>query len=458
MNRLKPNKLLIIYGIVFAAYLCIGIFAGLHHEPWSDEAQSWLIARDSHNLIDLLRAVKYEGTLPTWHLINKVFQLAGLKYDYIFVIPLLFSAIGVILLFFTDAPLWSKIMLPFSFFVVYQNAVVARQYALVFPAMMLIVLFYKKRLEVPVRYHLALFLLAITSSYGVVITGSFMLWDFICMLRKRFNDPVYKKSIVPFFVTGFVIVVMSYLSLPPDDCSASLTQYSFTKNATNALLFNIDNSFAQYAFLAFVLILLIYYFRHRLVQFLVIFTPLILFMMVVYQREWHMTYLFCLIVSLMIIFKDDFKKTGRPAEKTGNYIAGGLVTVLLAVQCFTGLYSVYYDYKNVYSPSKEIAEFLRPYAESGEVIDRTGFNAVSVSPYFDDNLYSNDPYGKTYFVWSYAAPNDVLSEQYPDIVVAHEYIEGFESEYDIRIYDGHMIFKLDEVEIEPYIVYVKKKA
>ena len=191
MNKIKPRKIWIIYGIVFAAFVCMGVFAGLHHEPWADEAQSWLIARDNNNLIDLLKAVKYEGTLPTWHLINKAFQLAGLDYDHMFVIPLVFSAIGVILLFFTDAPLWSKIMLPFSFFVVYQNSVVARQYAMVFPAMMLIVLFYKKRFDVPVRYHLALFLLALTSSFGVVISCSFMLWDFIIMLKKRFEDPAY---------------------------------------------------------------------------------------------------------------------------------------------------------------------------------------------------------------------------------------------------------------------------
>ena len=456
MNRLKPNKLWIIYGIVFAAYLCIGIFAGLHHEPWSDEAQSWLIARDSHNLIDLLRAVKYEGTLPTWHLINKVFQLAGLKYDYIFVIPLLFSAIGVILLFFTDAPLWSKIMLPFSFFVVYQNAVVARQYALVFPAMMLIVLLYRKRFEKPVRYHLALFLLAITSSYGVVISCSFMLWDFIGMVRKRFNDPKYKKSIVPFFATGLVIVVMSYLSLPPDDCSMSLTQYSFSKNATNALLFNIDNSVVQIGFLIIVLLLLIYYFRHNLVQFIVIFAPLILFMNVVYQREWHMTYLFCLIVSLMILFRGDFRKTSRSFEKPANMIANCIVILFLAVHCAAGLYSVYYDYRNTYSPAKDVAEFIKPYVESGAVIDREGFYAVAISPYYDHSIYSNDTCGKTYFIWSFNVPNDELTREYPDVFVTFRYYEKFEQDYDVYKFDDHMIFKFNELDHTPYIVYVKK--
>ena len=456
MNKIKPRKIWIIYGIVFAAFVCMGVFAGLHHEPWADEAQSWLIARDNNNLIDLLKAVKYEGTLPTWHLINKAFQLAGLDYDHMFVIPLVFSAIGVILLFFTDAPLWSKIMLPFSFFVVYQNSVVARQYAMVFPAMMLIVIFYRKRFDVPVRYHLALFLLALTSSFGVVISCSFMLWDFIIMLKKRFEGPAYKKYLLPFFGTGIVILVMSYLSLPPDDCSTALNKYSLSKNATNALLFNIENTALRYIFLALMLALFVYYFRRILIQALVMTAPLIIFMAVVYQREWHMTYLFFLLVSLLMIFRDDFKKTERPFEKPANVLANIMVVMLLAVQCAAGVYSVYYEHQHAYSPAKEIAEFLRPYAGEGAVIDREGFNAIALSPYYNQPLYTNDTCGKAYFIWSYNVPNDKLTKEYPDVFVTFRYYEKFGQDYDVYKFDSHMIFKFGELETEPYIVYIKK--
>ena len=456
MNKIKPRKIWIIYGIVFAAFVCMGVFAGLHHEPWADEAQSWLIARDNNNLIDLLKAVKYEGTLPTWHLINKAFQLAGLDYDHMFVIPLVFSAIGVILLFFTDAPLWSKIMLPFSFFVVYQNSVVARQYAMVFPAMMLIVIFYRKRFDVPVRYHLALFLLALTSSFGVVISCSFMLWDFIIMLKKRFDGPAYKKYLLPFFGTGIVILVMSYLSLPPDDCSTALNKYSLSKNATNALLFNIENTALRYIFLALMLALFVYYFRRILIQALVMTAPLIIFMAVVYQREWHMTYLFFLLVSLLMIFRDGFKKTERPFEKPANVLANIMLIMLLAVQCAAGVYSVYYEHQHAYSPAKEIAEFLRPYAGEGAVIDREGFNAIALSPYFNQPLYTNDTCGKAYFIWSYNVPNDKLTKEYPDVFVTFRYYEKFGQDYDVYKFDSHMIFKFGELETEPYIVYIKK--
>ena len=373
-----------------------------------------------------------------------------------FVIPLVFSAIGVILLFFTDAPLWSKIMLPFSFFVVYQNSVVARQYAMVFPAMMLIVIFYRKRFDVPVRYHLALFLLALTSSFGVVISCSFMLWDFIIMLKKRFEGPAYKKYLLPFFGTGIVILVMSYLSLPPDDCSTALNKYSLSKNATNALLFNIENTALRYIFLALMLALFVYYFRRILIQALVMTAPLIIFMAVVYQREWHMTYLFFLLVSLLMIFRDDFKKTERPFEKPANVLANIMVVMLLAVQCAAGVYSVYYEHQHAYSPAKEIAEFLRPYAGEGAVIDREGFNAIALSPYYDQPLYTNDTCGKAYFIWSYNVPNDKLTKEYPDVFVTFRYYEKFGQDYDVYKFDSHMIFKFGELETEPYIVYIKK--
>ena len=457
MNKLKSNKLWIIYGIVFAAFVCMGVFAGLHHEPWADEAQSWLIARDTNNLIDLLKAVKYEGTLPTWHLINKAFQLAGLDYDHIFVIPLVFSAIGVILLFFTDAPLPVKIMLPFSFFVVYQNSVVARQYAMVFPAMMLIVIFYRKRFDVPVRYHLALFLLALTSSYGVVVTSSFMLWDFICMVRKKFKDPVFKKTYIPFFTTGIVIVVMSILSLPPADCSMTFEKESFAKNVVTALLFNLASEIYIWIFLILLYGLLMYYFRHRLLQVLVILLPLVIYMNVLYQRPWHMTYLFFLLVSLMIIFRDDFKKTSWHIEDIGNLLTKSIITLLLAVQCFTGFYSIYYDYQYAYCPAKEVAEFLRPYVESDTTIDRLVFYAIAVSPYYDYSIYSNDPYGKAYYVWSKNAPNFVTTEEQPGVVVTYRHLERFDNpDYDFYKFDSHMIFKLDEAEQIPYVVYVRK--
>ena len=39
------------------------------HEPWRDEWQAWLLARDSPSLKALLYNMRYEGHPPTWHVV-----------------------------------------------------------------------------------------------------------------------------------------------------------------------------------------------------------------------------------------------------------------------------------------------------------------------------------------------------------------------------------------------------
>ena len=46
------------------------------HEHWSDEAQSFLLARDN-SITELFYYMKYEGTPPLWVIIIKIFILLG---------------------------------------------------------------------------------------------------------------------------------------------------------------------------------------------------------------------------------------------------------------------------------------------------------------------------------------------------------------------------------------------
>ena len=68
----------------------------MHHEHWSDEAQSFLLARDT-KLSELFHYGKYEGTPPLWFLIIKLFLALGGTYGTFFLLPILFSTIGLIL-------------------------------------------------------------------------------------------------------------------------------------------------------------------------------------------------------------------------------------------------------------------------------------------------------------------------------------------------------------------------
>ena len=449
--------------VVLAAYLCIAIITGLHHEPWADEAQAWLLARDN-DIFGILWAERYEGTLPTWHFIIKIFQTFGLRYDYFFVIPVLFSALGIVLLFLTDAPYICKILLPFSFYVLYQESVVARQYCLIFPAMMLIVLTYKKRNDKPVRFFLSLFAILSTSSYGVIIACSFMLWEFICLVRDHFfpkkggNESISSRYRISFWIAAIVLVVIIFLSIPPSDASfGAVFNHNNIISATATFLFYVDKVWVGALFLISLTAALILYFRHNIVQFLVYTVPLILYLFLFYHQRWHLPYLFFLVVSLMIIFRDKADLLNKDKPAPVRLVLSGYFIVLLAIQSACGFYSSYLDYYKPYYPAKAMAEYIRPYVDSGAVIDGFGFLPVSLKPYFDKEIYSNNPSDKGYYIWSVNYNYYELSNPPADIIVSS--YEGFDDPYDLYdmiSFDGYAIYKFSAIEENSLSIYVRK--
>lgn len=57
---------------VFVAYIAVVACVMAFHEPWFDEAQSWLIARDASFRDMLLVRPHYEGHPPLWWLMLSV--------------------------------------------------------------------------------------------------------------------------------------------------------------------------------------------------------------------------------------------------------------------------------------------------------------------------------------------------------------------------------------------------
>ena len=117
MFKSKSNVLLYIIFILFAF---LTFFVGFNHEPWADEAQSWLIARDCSLYDILFTRCSYEGTPFLWFFVLKFFISIGLSYKYFFVISWLFSCFGVYLfLFKSKLPAVIKTLVPFGFYIFY---------------------------------------------------------------------------------------------------------------------------------------------------------------------------------------------------------------------------------------------------------------------------------------------------------------------------------------------------
>lgn len=115
---------LVIYGLVLALTL-------LHHEPWRDELQAWLIARDAENLQELWHNTRYEGHPILWHFL--LFLAARLWPNPAAMQILHFLVaftVAALLLFCAPFPFPLRVGLTFSYFFLYEYAVISRNYAL----------------------------------------------------------------------------------------------------------------------------------------------------------------------------------------------------------------------------------------------------------------------------------------------------------------------------------------
>lgn len=116
---------------VLAGYAVVAALGIAWHEPWADEAQAWLLARDSGWWHMMLHGIRYEGSPGLWH--SLLWLLVRLHVSFVGMhwVSGVIAAAGVaVLLRYAPFPLVLRILLPFGFWLAYQDAVVARSYVL----------------------------------------------------------------------------------------------------------------------------------------------------------------------------------------------------------------------------------------------------------------------------------------------------------------------------------------
>lgn len=188
---LTPHRL---HCIVLAAYVIVVGTVMCFHEPWFDEAQAWLIARDCSWREMILERPHYEHHPPLWWMMLAAPAKLGVPYEIgLKSINLACATLMIWLLEFkTKLPEPFKVILPFSYFLCYQYGVTSRPYALMVAAMLLVAINWKTRDEKPWREALSMMLLCLTSSYGLVIAGMFaanwvvrFVWQEHSLIRNR---------------------------------------------------------------------------------------------------------------------------------------------------------------------------------------------------------------------------------------------------------------------------------
>ena len=135
--------------ILFLFYAVAILYGVINHEPWRDEAQAWLLARDT-SLAQLLKIIPAEGHPPLWYFLLMPFAKLGMPYQSLNWLTA-FIIIGAVylLLFKTKLHPIIKLLLPFSYFLFFEYSLIGRNYCLIIFFVAAILSLYPKRFEYP---------------------------------------------------------------------------------------------------------------------------------------------------------------------------------------------------------------------------------------------------------------------------------------------------------------------
>lgn len=192
------------------------------HEPWGDEGQAWLIARQA-SLSEMLFQIPHnEGHPPFWHLFLAVFAKNGAPYELTLrLITVFVSAMNAWLLIrYSPFSRPVRYLLPYTFFLFYQYGVICRPYLFMVTALLILAKLYPDRDIKPWRYVLTLMLLCASSAYGMVFAAGLALVWLYDMWKNRFwrtaKDVISDKRIVALLVLFFFALAVAFLIAPQE--------------------------------------------------------------------------------------------------------------------------------------------------------------------------------------------------------------------------------------------------
>ena len=135
-----------VLAVAWACFTTMVLLVVHHHEPWFDEAQAWLIARDNSLFEMLFRRLHYEGTPGLWHVLLWVPARLGAPFRTISYLSALLASVSAgLVLFFAPFPVWLRVLFVFGYYPAYQYAVIARSYGLNLLLIILAAILYSTR-------------------------------------------------------------------------------------------------------------------------------------------------------------------------------------------------------------------------------------------------------------------------------------------------------------------------
>ena len=377
----KKEKVL--YTIILITFIVLSTIVSLKHEYWADEANTWLIVREV-SIIDLFKEhMSLNGHPFVFIFIIKIFQLLGFKYNYYRIISLLFSSLGVAFFLFKSTYKWYvKILIPFTFFIFYQYTVITRGYCLLLLLFSLLASIWEDKDNHYILFTFLLFILTNLEAYTFLIAGSIYLLELIKYFKDiKINKQNKKKTICLIILFLSFVFTTIYMFPRPKN----VTQYGAIHLVlSDAFIYSETMPYILSGVFTLLIIGFIIYLylkqkkKKELIELGILLTPMYLFFSFFYGNYWHAG-----IIFVLFLFSSWIHEINK--NKAFNIF----IVLVCFVQIFWSIKSSINDYKYIYSPSKQVADYIKKYNYQELKIYADKYITVAINPYFEKNIFDN---------------------------------------------------------------------
>jgi hypothetical protein len=368
------------------------------HEPWADEAQAWLVARDFGWLRMIFSELRYEGHPPLWFVILwPAIHLFHMPYAYLGYLGGTIAILGLaFLIFLAPFPRPLRYLIASSFFFVYQYAVIARPYVLMPLLGFGAAYFYRKGLSRILTCAICVALLLQVSSYAAVIAIAFAAVYTLQLTSGWSQIPKQdrNRAVAAGALVALSLVMLVVVLLPRSDSSlvAEATRKTFEQHL-QLVLEGLVGAFADSALLAVPLIIAAIWAHERrglLLMSLGVGGAAFVYGFLRGYGHHQGLITIAFVVCLWAAWPSSEQLDSLPRDSLRIHQAFLVaLLVLFGWHCTWSYTAIRNDWAGPYSGARDAAMFLKSVHADKVGCRGYSFWAVGVQPYFDHNIFVN---------------------------------------------------------------------
>lgn len=441
-------------------YVCVNLLLIYFHEPWRDEAQTWLIARDVP-FWKIPGYMSYEGHPCLWHLIIAPFAKLNMPYFTQNIISLIIMTVAVVvLLFYSKIPLFLETILIFSPVCTYYYPVIARSYCLIPLCLFASAFFFKNRKEHPIRYTLAIAFLIQT--HVIMIFAAFLMC--VCFLTEVVIDYMHNQKKTDFLKNGMALL-LPLISVILFGCQMldleKNSAFQIKRLGLRELLVSLESKscdifkmlcginllaifVAIILFLIFLLVTCFYRRSREKWTVLVVVVGTIVFQILFYVMIYNFSEQRVLVIPYMIVW--GIWVLSEYYEDVSIKALEAVVGVLLGIMLFHHAPAIWEDVVRPYSGSKEVAEFIREnIPDDAILIGDNKPKCSAVMPYLRQKyyLYASNGEKSSYTKWTQGWGDTIEYEQFVSWVNSLNF--GDKEVWLISAYNRSLIVGIEQI-------------